>query len=243
MELRGKVAIVTGGAVRIGRALSLALAREGIGVCLHYGSSRDAADQTLAEIRALGVDATAVQADLLQARGAAESVVRHAVEHFGRLDILVNSAAIFEPGSLNETTEEQWERHFAINLKAPMFLCREFASWRTAGERGHILNIADWRGERPVPGHLAYTLTKSGIVTLTRILAQELAPDVQVNAIAPGAILPPPGKEDDHLARLARSIPLRRTGSTEELTAAALFLLRSDFLTGEVVHVTGGEHL
>jgi NAD(P)-dependent dehydrogenase (short-subunit alcohol dehydrogenase family) len=243
VELRGQVAVVTGGAVRIGRALALALAGEGVNLCLHYGSSRAAADETAAEIRARGVDVTTVQADLSRPGEAAGRIVAHAVQHFGRVDILVNSAAIFEPGMLADTTEEQFDRHFAVNLKAPLCLCREFAATRTAGARGHIVNVADWRGVRPIPGHLAYTLTKSALVTLTKTLAQELAPEVQVNAIAPGAILPPPHEGEAYLQRLAQQIPLRRSGTPDDVAAAAIFLLRSDFVTGEVVHVTGGEDL
>lgn len=243
VELRGKTAIVTGGAVRVGRALALALAGEGVNLCLHYGSSRESAEKTAAEIRGLGVKAALVQADLSRSAAAAKTIVDAASAQFGHADILLNSAAIFESGSLAETSEDSWERHFAINLKAPVFLCREFASRIAAGHRGHIISIADWRATRPQPGHLAYTLTKSGIVTMTKILAQELAPEIQVNAVAPGAILPPPGKDDAHLDRIAAQIPLKRPGSPEAIADAVRFLLRSDFVTGEVLHVTGGEEL
>lgn len=243
MDLPGKSAIVTGGAVRIGRALALALAREGVNVCVHFGSSNHPAETVAEEIRQLGAGATIVQADLLKGESAAKSIVDHARSAFGSVELLVNCAAIFEPGSLSETTAESLERHLAINLKAPLFLCREFARGRPVNFKGHIISIADWRATRPVPGHLAYTLAKSGVVTLTKILAQELAPSIQVNAVAPGAILPPPGKNDAHLDRIAQNIPLQRPGSPVEIAQAMLFLLRSDFITGEVLHVSGGEEL
>jgi NAD(P)-dependent dehydrogenase (short-subunit alcohol dehydrogenase family) len=243
VEISGKTAIVTGGAVRIGQAISLELAKRGSNVCLHYCASESAARETVGEICRLGARAVAVRADLSNSGEAALAIFDRTVAEFGAVDVLVNNAAIFEEGSLADTTEENWDRHFAVNLKAPFLLCREFARRRAPGRRGHIINIADWRGTRPVPGHLAYTLTKSAIVAMTRILAQELAPDVQVNAVAPGAILPPPGGDRASFDRLAQGIPLKRTGSPGEIARTVCYLLQSDFITGEVVHVAGGEQL
>jgi NAD(P)-dependent dehydrogenase (short-subunit alcohol dehydrogenase family) len=243
VELKGLSAIVTGGAVRIGRAIALRLADEGVNVCIHYGRSAREAEEVVAEVARRGVRGTAVSADLSIPTAAAPRVVDHAARTFGRVDVLVNSAAIFEGQTLADLEEPAWDRHFAINLKSPAFLCREFAARLPEDCRGHIVSIADWRGTRPRPGHLSYTLTKSGIVALTRVLALELAPRIQVNAIAPGAILPPPGRDDAYLQRLAEHIPLRRTGGPDDVADALVFLLRSDFITGEVVHVTGGEEL
>jgi NAD(P)-dependent dehydrogenase (short-subunit alcohol dehydrogenase family) len=242
MELSGKVAVVTGGAVRLGRAISLALARAGANVAVHYGSSQQAAADTCREIESLGVKAVAVQADMRIPVAAAQAVFQRVQEVFGRAEILVNSAAIFEAGTLADTDEDHWERHFNINLKAPFFLCRSFAG-QIGTAAGHIVNIADWRGTRPSTGYLVYTLTKVALVAMTKNLALELAPRVQVNAIAPGAILPPPNADKKYLKQLAERIPLRHIGSPDEVTAALLFLLRSDFITGEVVHITGGEQL
>jgi len=170
------------------------------------------------------------------------------------VDILVNSAAIFEPGKWDDTTEANWDRHFAINLKSPFFLSQTFARVaghpRVAGQShwpsaraGHIVNIADWRGVRPGTGHVAYTLTKAALIAMTKSLALALAPNIQVNAIAPGMILPPPGKDQSYLQRQAGQIPAQRVGSPQEIAKALLFLLRSDFVTGELVFVTGGQHL
>lgn len=245
VDLTGKVAIVTGGAVRIGRAISLALASEGMSVCLHYGSSQDAAEQTAAEILNAGGAVVTVQADLAEPQTAAKVIFDAAREEFGQVDVLVNNASIFEPGTLADLTSEGWQRHQTINLAAPTFLCQQFASElsRRPGDTGAIINIADWRAQRPQAGHLAYTISKSGLVALTQILAQELAPSVRVNAIAPGAILPPPGAAADFEEQIASCIPLHRTGSPAGIVDAVLFLLRSNFVTGEVVHVTGGQQL
>lgn len=242
MELAGKVAIVTGGAVRLGRALALALAEQGARVVVHYGSSAGPARTAVAEIEALGSDAVALQADLRHLEQV-PTVVERAVDHFGQVDVLVNNAAIFEPGRWDDTTEENWDRHFAINLKAPFFLSQAFARQVGEGRAGHVVNIADWRAVRPGVGHVAYTLTKAGLVAMTKSLALALAPHVQVNAIAPGLILPPPGEDEAYLERKAGRVPLRRTGSPQEVADALLFLLRSDFITGELVFVTGGEDL
>jgi pteridine reductase len=242
MELEGKVAIVTGGARRLGKALALSLAERGVRLAIHYGSSAGPAEETVAQIKALGSEAIAVQANLRQP-GQAPSVINQAVDHFGQVDILVNSAAIFEPGDAFSTTEESWDRHFAINLKSPFFLSQAFANHVGRERPGHIVNIADWRAARPGPNYLAYTITKAGLATMTQSLALALAPNIQVNAIAPGAILPPPDKGQAYLDSLAQTIPARRVGSPAEVTKALLFLLEADFVTGELIFVTGGEHL
>jgi pteridine reductase len=242
MEIDGKVAIVTGGAVRLGKALTLALAEQGARLVIHYRSSVGPAQATVRQIEALGGEALAVQADLSQS-GQAASIVERAAAHFGQVDILVNSAAIFEPGNWDDTTQANWDLHFAINLRSPFFLSQAFAAHVGRERAGHVVNIADWRGVRPGTDHVAYTLTKAALVAMTQILAQALAPNIQVNAIAPGMILPPPGKDQADLERWARRIPAQRIGSPEEIARALIFLLRSDFVTGELIFVTGGQHL
>jgi pteridine reductase len=242
MELAEKVALVTGGAVRLGKALALALADEGVRLIVHYNSSSGAAEQTVAEIKERGSDALAIQADLSQLNQV-PSLIQRGAAHWGQIDILVNSAAIFEAANLAQTTEDSWDRHFAINLKAPFFLSQAFAAHVGMTRHAHIVSIADWRGVRPALNHLAYSLTKSGILTMTRALALALAPNIQVNAIAPGAILPPPGEDQDYLARLARTIPMGRSGSPHEVAEALIYFLKSDFVTGETIFVTGGQHL
>jgi len=171
-------------------------------------------------------------------------LVDEVLARFGHLDILVNSAAIFGRGEWDTTTEENWDRHFAINLKAPFFLSQAFGRHVQArGTRAHIVNIADWRGVRPGPDHMAYTLTKVAVVGMTNSLALALAPEIQDNAIAPGLILPPPGANETFVARKAAELPLARSGSPVEIVKAVLYLVDSDFVTGELLYVTGGEHL
>jgi pteridine reductase len=243
VDLAGRVAIVTGGGRRLGRALCLALADAGASVLVHYSHSSDEARGTIEQIKASGGQAECVGADFREPVPAAPKVIGAAYERFGRADVLVNSAGVFQPASLASTTESDWDRQFAINLKAPAFLCREFAARQQPGAPAAIVNIADWRGLRPVPGHFSYTLTKAGLIAMTRLLALELAPDIRVNAVAPGAILPPAGKGSDFLQQKARHLPLGRPGSPDDVAGAVLYLLRSDFVTGEVLCVTGGEEL
>jgi NAD(P)-dependent dehydrogenase (short-subunit alcohol dehydrogenase family) len=243
VKLNGKKAIVTGGAVRLGRAIVLALADAGVDVAIHYGSSAAAAAETCTAAKAAGVNAITIQADLTDPTASAEQIVSQAADELGSIDILINSAAIFEPGGLQEVTPDQWQRTLAINLQSPTFLSKAFAAQLSADRRGHILNIVDWRATRTDPEHLVYTLSKSGLVSLTRNLAVELAPAIQVNAIAPGAVLPPPGEDESYLQQVASQIPLDRSGSPVDITDALLYLLRSDFITGEVLHVAGGQQI
>jgi NAD(P)-dependent dehydrogenase (short-subunit alcohol dehydrogenase family) len=242
MMLKGKVALVTGSAVRLGKALALALAGKGARLVIHYGSSASPAKETASQIETLGCDVLLLQADLSR-KDQGTQMIENTVAHFGQLDILINSAAIFKEGDWDNTTESDWDAHFSINLKAPFFLSQAFASQLGKGKQGHIINIIDWRATHPDAHHIAYTLTKSALLTMTLSLSQALAPHIQVNAIAPGAILPPPGKDQSYLDNLAQKVPLKRAGSPQDVAQAMLFLLESKFITGEVIYVTGGEHL
>ena len=236
-------ALITGSAVRLGSEIALALAQAGMNTVLHYAHSKRAAEQIQAEIKQFDVQCITVQADFFHPVSAAEHLFAEATAAFGQIDVLINSAAIFEPGSLQSTDEENWDRHQNINLKAPFYLTQAFAKQLPVEQRGQIINIVDRRATRPVTGHVAYTTSKAGLVTMTKILAQELGPHIQVNAIAPGAILPPSGEPDSYLERIAQQIPLKRAGNPAEIIKAVLFLLNADFITGEVINVDGGEHL
>ena len=256
MKLAGRTALVTGGAVRIGRALVDRLLQAGVRVCVH--SHRPVAEivklfpeapvtRSLSEDAPVGAGSATslcfVSADLSNPVTAARTVVAQAVQELGTIDFLINNAAIFEPGTLVTTDEASWDRQLTLNLKAPTFLCQAFAKQVPANSVGKIVNIIDWRGLRPPVGHLAYTISKAGLVALTQVLAQELAPRILVNGIAPGAILPPPGADQDHLQRITKRIPLRRTGSPADIAEALIYLLQADFVTGEILSVTGGEGL
>jgi len=243
MILAGKTAIVTGGALRIGREIGRALAVQGVHICVHYRSSAAAAQEAVKEFRSLGVRASAVCVDLSVPVAAARAIFEQAVSELGSVQILINSASVFETGSLLFTDEAHWDREFAINLKAPFFLSQEFARQLPQNMSGAIVNLVDWRGERPRPGHAAYTMSKAGLIAQTRLLAQELGPQVRVNAIAPGAILPPPGESLAQFEQRSMDSPLQKTGTPEDIARAVTYLLTAPFVTGEVLHVTGGVEL
>ena len=243
MELTGRTAVVTGGAIRLGRAIALRLAEAGMHIVVHYGSSADEAEQTCDDIRSHGVRATSVQADLMNPEHAADVIFQAAEQEFGGVDVLVNSATIFEPARLADTSDELFDRHLQINLKSPFFLAKRFVAQLGERQEGAILNIADWRATHPDPNYLAYTLTKSALVSLTEGLAKDLAPRVHVNAIAPGAILPPPDESEAEFEKRGENNLLGHTGSAADIAEAAIYLLESNFITGHLLYVNGGEHL
>ncbi len=243
MELAERTAVVTGGAIRLGRAMALRLAKAGMNIVVHYGHSAEEAEQTCGEIRELGVQAVSVQADLMQPESAAETIFSTVESELGGADVLINSAAIFEPARLADTTGDLFDRHMQINLKSPFFLAKRFADGLQNRTEAAIVNIADWRATHPDPNYLAYTLTKSALVSLTEGLAKDLAPRVRVNAIAPGAILPPPGGSEAEFEKRGANNLLGHTGTADDIAEAAVYLLESDFITGHLLMVNGGEHL
>lgn len=244
VDLKGKNAIVTGGAVRIGRQLALSLAEAGMNIGLHYGGSANEAEEVRKQISDLGVNAVAIQADFSQPLQSAQSVVEQAQKKLGPISVLINNAAIFEEDQLSSVTGEDWDKHFDINLKSPFFLSQSFASQLAPNQPGHIINIVDWRAIRPGSDHLVYTMTKSALLTMTKSLAQHLAPGICVNAIAPGAILPPPNSsEEDWRQDAVHRNPLQQVGNPHDVADVMLFLLQSNFITGEVIQVAGGESL
>lgn len=239
MNLKGKTALVTGGAHRVGKMLSMALAEAGVNVIVHYGSSQTAAQQTLAEIEEKGVKGWMIQSDLAELEQ-----VRKLVENAWELSpfqILVNNAAIFEPLYWDQVTIGEWQRHMNINLTAPFLLSQAFAR-QLNGEEGCIVNILDWRALRPADDHLPYTISKAALAALTRSLAVALAPSITVNGIALGAILPPADGGDAESA--IRDVPAGRWARAEEVGRALIFLLEgASYTTGEILHVDGGRHL
>jgi NAD(P)-dependent dehydrogenase (short-subunit alcohol dehydrogenase family) len=240
MSLEGKNILITGGGVRIGRALAVAAARQGADIILHYASSRQPAEATQAEIQALGRAAHLLQADFEDMQSALKLVPRALA--FGPLFALVNNAAIFEPLKLADTTLVDWQRHLDINLTAPFLLSQAFAAAREPGAAGRIVNLLDWRALRPGADHLPYTISKAALAALTRSLAVALAPGVTVNGLALGAILPPRhgSPPPDLLAR----IPAGRWAELSEVEQALLFLLDGPaYITGEILHVDGGRSL
>lgn len=248
MDLRGKTALVTGGGVRIGRALALGLAGAGCDLAIHYNHSSAPAEETRDEAERLGVGAITAGADLADP-GSPERLVAAAVERFGRLDVLVSSAAVFpEDDSLEASGAEEFDRLVAINLRAPYLLARAFAAAREragrGGEPGRIVHLLDARVRRAGADHPVYRLTKRALWGLTGDLALALAPAVTVNGLALGAVLPPPGEDEGYLERLVeRRVPLRRPGSPEIVAENLVHLLRQDFVTGTVWVLDGGQFL
>lgn len=242
MELAGKVALVTGGAHRVGKAIALGLAREGAHILVHYGGSAEAAHQTVEEISALGVEAHSCQANLSQPDDI-EGLFDVLRERFGRLDVLVNSAANFQKKGFLETTLDDWQAVMAVNLRAP-FLCSQHAArLMREGEGGLIVNVTDLIGMRPRRSFPAHSVSKAGLISLTQVMALALGPDIRVNAIAPGAILPPATMDGDRWNRMGDALPVQHTGDPRNVQQAVIALAANDFMTGHVLVVDGGESL
>ncbi len=239
-RLRGRVALVTGGAIRVGRAIGLALAREGCHVAVSYLQSRNAAAATVREIRSLGVEAAPIRADLAKP-SEVKTLVSQTISRFGRLDLLVNNAGIFFRTPLAETTPAQWDRLLDVNLRGP-FLCSQAAAKAMLGARGgRIINIGDVAGVRAWSGYIPYCVSKAGLLMLTKALALALAPRIQVNCVAPGAVLLPDDFPPQLRRRLKREVPMGREGDPNDVTAAVLFFATAPpYITGQVLFVDGG---
>jgi pteridine reductase len=239
--LRGRVVLVTGAAKRLGRAIALHLAEEGADVIVHYGSSRAEAAEAVARIEKLGCRAAALQADLTSV-AEIERLFDDARNLFGRLDVLVNSAANFLQTKFATTTEQAWDASLDANLKAPFFCSQAAAPLLKQSGRGVIINFSDVGGLLAWPGYIPHCVAKAGIVMLTRCLAKVLAPEIRVNAIAPGTITmagDPPEIEADFIKRA----PLHRSGNPADIAAAVSFLIHADFITGQVLVLDGGRTL
>lgn len=236
-----RVALVTGGAVRIGRALSLALADAGYELVVSYRSSADEAEEVASLVREAGRRCELVAADLSVAEAA--GVVASAVERsFGRLDLLVNSAASFDSAPLLEVDADRWDAVMALNVRAPHLLVRA-TSALLRRSRGCVVNMADLSAFQPWLERPHHAVSKAALVHLTRVQARALAPEVRVNAVAPGAVLPPEDLSEQALRSLAEAAPLGRLGSPADVVSAVLYLARAEFVTGEVLLVDGGRLL
>lgn len=241
MDLHDRVALVTGGAHRVGRAIALALAAAGMRLVIHYRSAAAEAEATLTELAARGVAATSVSGDVADV-AAAEQVVDAAAASWNRLDLLVCSAGAWQRTPLGETAAGEWDQLFAVNARAPYFMAQRAAPHlRAAG--GCIINIADvgiewgWRGYTP------YLASKAAVAMVTQNLAHDLAPAVRVNAVAPGPVLLPADWTPAQHERAAQSTLLKRVGRAEDVAEAVVFLARADYITGVVLPVDGGQRL
>lgn len=240
--LAGRVALVTGGAIRLGRAFTEALAERGMRVAVHCHGAHADADALVHELRTRRTDAETFAADLRDAT-APVALIEQVVARFGGLDVLVNSAAVMERVTVADTTVERWDDVMNLNLRAPFFLAQQAAP-HLAARHGTIVNIADLGGLEPWPQYAAHSISKAGVIMLTKVLAAALAPDVTVNAIAPGTVMVPDDFDDARRAFLTATTPLQRLGTPDDAVQALLYLVeRADFVTGETMVVDGGRLL
>ncbi len=237
-DSRRPVALVTGSARRLGRAIALKLADEGFNIALHYYRSGEEAQITADDIRRRGVDVVLIQGDLASV-ARVERVVAEAAGMWGRLDVLVNNAAAFFPTPIGSVTEAQWDALLDTNLKGPFF-CAQAAALAMRGG-GVIINIADTGIDIAWRGYVPYLISKAGVAQMTYGLAKELAPAIRVNAVAPGPILLPDAHSTEERERAARHTLLKRIGGVEAITDAVWYLVRADFVTGVVLPVDGGQ--
>jgi len=238
--LSGKTVLVTGAAKRIGRALCLACARAGADIFIHYGTSEAEARQLRDEIVQIGPQAWLLESDLSQPDELPRLIERAA--SIKPLDALINNASIFENLSLAETSLEDWNHHLAVNLTAPFLLSQAFAKQLPVGKQGRIVNLLDWRALRPGADHFPYTVSKSALAAMTKSLAIALAPNITVNGLALGAVLPPTDGAAN--PKILENVPAGQWGSLKDVEDALLFLLIGPtYITGEILHVDGGRHL
>ena len=235
-----QAALVTGAARRIGRAIALALSEAGYAVAIHAGHAVAEAEALCAEIERTGRRAAVVRGDLAD-HAAVAALVPSAVAAIGPLTLLVNNAAMFEPDDLGHLDRAPFDRQFAVNLRAPLFLAQAFAA--QAPDGSCIINVLDQRVLKLTPQFVSYTLAKSALHTATRTLAQALAPKVRVNAVAPGPTLPSARQQGDDFARQAAALPLGRGPAPEEIGAAIVFLAGARSITGQTLAVDGGQHI
>jgi NAD(P)-dependent dehydrogenase (short-subunit alcohol dehydrogenase family) len=239
MNLEGKVALVTGGAHRVGRRIALALAREGCDLVVHYHRSQAEAEATVRELTQAGAPAVAVQADLSQPAGI-EHLFGEVDRLRGGLDILINSAAILTPVNLLTATYTDWASTMDLNLRATFF-CLQAAARRMQTRGGAIVNISDVAGQRPWRRYPIHSISKAGVDMLTRTAALALAPAVRVNGVAPGPVEKPKRMPDDRWTEIGKAVPLGRPGSSDDVAAAVVFLLQNDYVVGETIAVDGGD--
>ncbi|MGC1677101.1 MAG: SDR family oxidoreductase [Candidatus Binataceae bacterium] len=240
MELKGKVALVTGAGRRVGRAIAVALAERGANIAVHYRGSSAEADAVIREITAARGHAKSFHADL-ESVAQIEAMVAAVIAGFGRIDVLVNSASVFYRKPIEEVTERDWDTNLNINLKAPFFLAKYAGARMRQQGAGKIVNIGDWAGIRPYNNYLPYTVSKTGVIGLTRSLAKALAPEVQVNCVALGPVLAPEDYGPDEITRMVAGTLTKKMGSPRDVANAILFLCEgTDFATGATIVLDGG---
>jgi len=242
VPLAGKIALVTGGGVRVGRAISLGLAAAGADVAIHYRRSREEAETVASQLRSAGRRSVVLEGDLARPEDC-RNVIAGAIRELGGLDFLVHSAANFHRAALEDTDETLWDSAMNVNARAGFLLAREAAA-TLRERRGRVVLISDFLAETPERNYFAHSVSKAAIEGLVRALAVALAPEVAVNGIAPGTVLLPEGTTPEEAERLARRLPAKRIGSAEDVAAAVVFLCAGPaFLTGQVIRVDGGRSI
>lgn len=241
MDLRGRRVLVTGAGHRVGQAIAIALGGRGMRVAVHFNSHAEGARETVRSIESAGGSGEVFAADLTEPTSASR-LVDDVASRFGGLDVLVNSAAVMLRTPFGEITAEQWDEIMALNLRAP-FLLAQAAAPHLRQAHGAIVNIADLAAFETWPAYIPHGLSKAGVVYLTRALARVLAPEVRVAGIAPGTVLLPANWSASDEERLRRTTPLQRSGTPGDVSSTVLFILESDYLTGETIIVDGGRHV
>ncbi|MFP6598296.1 MAG: SDR family oxidoreductase [Candidatus Hydrogenedentota bacterium] len=237
--MQGETVLITGGAKRLGRATALTLAKSGFDIVVHYNESREEAESLVDELGALGISACAIQATLSDADSCAE-LLESCRDAAGDIHHLVNNAAIFPSDTLDELSMAFLESNLSINTMVPFLLSKGL---RDAGSLRSVVHLLDTRITDYDAKHVSYHLSKRALMSLISMMALEWAPEVRVNAVAPGLILPPEGEEEDYLQALAHTNPLQAVGDAQDIADTVLFLLNSHFITGEIIYVDGGRHL
>jgi pteridine reductase len=241
VNLSGRVALVTGSGRRVGQAIALALGAKGMQVAVHYNGSASGAEDTVRRLESEGAVGRAFQADLSSADGPA-TLIADVAASFGQLDVLVNSAAVMDRTPFGEVTPDQWDAIMHINLRSPFFVAQAAAP-HLRKVNGAIVNIADLAAFETWPAYIPHGISKAGVVYMTRSLARVLAPEVRVNGVAPGTVLLPEEWDKAADERLRQTTPLARTGTPDDVSSTVIFLLESDYITGETVIVDGGRHI
>ena len=241
METKGKTALITGGAVRVGKAITLALARAGANVVINYYSSAVEAEATCMEASAFGVGTLAIQANIGN-REQVDMMVSKAVKTFGSIDILINSASLWKQTPFPTDNVDDWHQVTNILINGPFYCANAIAPFMLEKGEGAIVNIIDLAAFEPWPNFMAHSVGKSALLALSRQLSLELAPSVTVNAVAPGPVLPPPDYDDERIAKTAKRTLLNRWGTAEDVAETVMFFVKSNYITGEVLAVDGGEH-
>ncbi len=243
MHISNKIILITGGATRVGRVITQTLVQAGGIVYCHYNKSKKAAESLQSGLTACSGEIHLIRGDLSDIK-ISMSLIEQVVNKAGRIDILVNNAAIFYSTPLEKITEKNWDDLFSINLKSPFFLCRDAGNEMKKRGSGKIINIGDTSGLNPWPGYLPYSISKSGIIAMTKGFAKALAPEVHVNCINPGPVLLPENYTEEEIQKSINKTLLKRTGNPEDIANTVKYIIEAtDYLTGAIINVDGGRSI